>query len=339
MKKTMKLATVGLLLGAVVLASACGNQASTSTGGSNAAEAPKKEAVKFPTKPIELVVPYAAGGGTDLVGRAIAEALKPILGQDVVVVNKTGGSGAVGTNEVAQAKGDGYKMVMATREIVSNPLLGLAPFKTTDFKFIGNLNRDPAMIVVSSKSKYKTLEDLINDIKANPGKLNFASSSTPSLYGIPFAEAAKLDYVTIPFQGTAQAVVEVLGGRAEFGIYNPGEVKSQIESGDLRPLAVMNAKRLEGFFKDVPTVKEKGINVDWAGTYRGIAVPKSTPDEIVKILEEAVGKAVKDQKFVDFMNKQNLFIDYLNAAEFQEMIKKDTVALDAIVQVVNKQKK
>lgn len=336
MKKTMKLGSAGLLLGVTVLASACGNQSAGSTD-ANSGSAPK-EAVKFPTKPIELIVPYAAGGGTDLVGRAIAEALKPILGQDVVVVNKTGGSGAVGTNEVAQAKGDGYKMVMATREIVSNPLLGLAPFKTTDFKFVGNLNRDPALIVVSSKSKYKTFEDLVNDIKANPGKLNFASSSTPSLYGIPFAEAAKLDYVTIPFQGTAQAVVEVLGGRAEFGIYNPGEVKSQIESGDLLPLAVMNDKRLEGFFKDVPTVKEKGIDVDWAGTYRGIAVPDDTPDEIVKVLEEAVGKAVQDQKFVDFMNKQNLFIDYLNAAEFQEMIKKDTVALDAIVQVVNKQK-
>lgn len=314
---------MAVLLLMSVITSGCSNK-SSSVGA--------KQKSFYPTKPIELIVPFAAGGGTDLVARALAESMKTDLGQDVVVINKTGGSGSVGMNEVVQSKADGYKLTMATREIVSLPLLKLAPFETSDFKFIGNMNRDPALLVVSSKSKYKTFKDLIEDIKANPGKIKFASSSTPSLYGIPFAQAADLNFVTVPFQGSAQAVVEVLGGRAEFGLYGPGEVTAQLESGELRPLAIMAEDRLDGTLKDVPTMKEKGVNVDWAGTYRGLAVPKETPDDVVKILEDALEKAVKDQKFIDFMNKQNLFIDYLNSDDFEAMIEKDVNVLDQFLQ-------
>ncbi|MDQ0218147.1 tripartite tricarboxylate transporter substrate binding protein [Peribacillus cavernae] len=331
-KKSLKIAMVGLFL-LSLFTSGCASQTNSTNAKQN-----EKASVKFPTKPIELIVPFAAGGGTDLVARALAESMKSELGKDVVVINKTGGSGAVGMNEGLHSKADGYTLTMATREIVSLPLLELAPFKTTDFKFIGNMNRDPALLVVSTKSKYKKFEDLVDDIKANPGKLKFASSSTPSLYGIPFAQAANLKFATIPFQGTAQAVVEVLGGRAEFGLYGPGEVTAQIKSGDLRPLAIMAEERLEGDLKDIPTMKEKGVNVGWAGTYRGLAVPGDTPDEVVNVLEDAVEKAVNDQKFIDFMAKQNLFIDYLNAADFEAMIEKDITALDPIVQAANEQK-
>lgn len=332
MKKSLKLIWVGLFLMCIFVAG-CTNQASSN---SNDAKS-EKSSGNYPTKPIELIVPFAAGGGTDLVARALAESLKSELGQDVVVINKIGGSGAVGMNEGLHSKPDGYKITMATREVVSLPLLELAPFKTTDFKYVSNVNRDPALLVVAKDSKYKTIEDLIEDIKANPGKIKFASAAAPSIYGIPFVEAAQLDFVTVPFQGAAQAVVEVLGGRAEFGLYNPGEVIAQIESGDLRPLAIMDEKRLEGQLKDIPTMKEKGIDVGWAGTFRGIAVPEQTPDEVVKVLEDAIGKAVKDEKFIDFMEKQNLFIDYLNAADYESMIEEDMTDMDSIVQAAEKQ--
>ncbi|MDQ0218148.1 tripartite tricarboxylate transporter substrate binding protein [Peribacillus cavernae] len=330
MKNSLKFVIAGLMIMSL-FASGCANQSnSNSTGASQNSE-------KYPTKPIELIVPFAAGGGTDLVARALAESMKTELGKDVVVINKTGGSGAVGMNEGLHSKADGYKLTMATREIVSLPLLELAPFKTSEFTFVGNVNRDPAVLVVSSKSKFKTFEDLVADIEAKPGKLKFASAAAPSIYGIPFAQAANLDFITVPFQGAAQAVIEVLGERAEFGLYNPGEVTAQIKSGDLRPLAIMAEDRLEGDLKDVPTMKEKGINVGWAGTFRGLAVPDNTPDEVVKILEDTIGKAVKDQKFIDFMAKQNLFIDYLNAGDFEAMVEKDMKAMDPIVQAAKKQ--
>jgi tripartite-type tricarboxylate transporter receptor subunit TctC len=208
MKKWVALVLVSLL--AVSLAiTGCSKQAT------------KKEEVKYPTKPIELIVPFAAGGGTDAVGRAFAEALKGVLGQDVVVVNKTGGGGAVGMAEGLKAKPDGYTLTMVTREIVSLPLQGQAPFKTFDFKLIANVNTDPTVIVVSSTSKYKTIEDLLADLKANPGKLNFAASVTPNFYALQFIQAAGVDFVTVPFTGAAPAITEVLGGRADFGIYGP----------------------------------------------------------------------------------------------------------------------
>ncbi|MBP1153617.1 MULTISPECIES: tripartite tricarboxylate transporter substrate binding protein [unclassified Paenibacillus] len=339
MKKISTIIATGSLLLTTLLASGCANQTASSNSAEPKANDKKEEktTVNYPTKPIEIIVPFAAGGGTDIMWRALAESMKTVLGQDVVIVNKTGGSGAVGMNEGLHAKPDGYKLTAANREIAALPVLGMAPFKTFDFKFVGKINTDPAMVVVSSKSKYQTFDDLVADIKANPGKLNFASSSTPSYYSIPFAEAANLDFVTIPFQGTGQAVVEVLGGRAEFGIYGIGEVKNHIESGGLRPLALMADKRAEGYFKDVPTMKEKGIDV-LAHAYRGLAAPGGTPDEIITILEDALAKAAKDPKFIEFMNKQNLFIDYQSGEDFKKMLEEDLEVLEMVAEVVKRQK-
>ncbi|MDF2674948.1 MAG: transporter, partial [Clostridiales bacterium] len=209
------------------------SSASTKTQTSAQPSAEKSTPVKYPTKPIELIVPFAAGGGTDAVGRALAESLKTILKQEVVVVNKTGGGGSVGMAEGLNAKPDGYTLTLFTREVASLPLQGQAPFKTMDFKFISNVNIDPVVIVVSSKSKYQTIEDLFNDIKANPSKLNFAAAAVPNFYGIHITQALGLKFVTVPFNGAAPAITEVLGGRADFGIYSPSEVKAQIESGNL----------------------------------------------------------------------------------------------------------
>jgi len=293
-----------------------------------------KQQAKYPTKPIELIVPYAAGGGTDAVGRALAEALKGALKQDVVVVNKTGGAGAVGMNEGLHAKADGYVLTMFTREVAMLPALGQAPFKPLDFKYVGNVNVDPQLVVVSANSQYKTIEQLVAAMKENPGKVIYAASSAPNFYAIQFSQTVGVNFKTVPFQGAAPSLTEILGGRADFGIYNPGEVKSQIESGKLIPLAVMAEKRFEGL-KDVPTFKEKGMNVV-CGTYRGIAVPPQTPAEVVKVLEEALAKAVKDPKFVEFMNKAQLGIEYKNSADTKLMIEADMKVLAAAVEAINK---
>ena len=234
MRKTVSLVLIGLLVISLVAAAGCGK----------ADDAKKTQAPKYPTKPIELIVPYAAGGGTDAVGRALAEALKGALKQDVVVLNKTGGAGAVGMNEGLHAKPDGYTITMVTREVAILPLLGQAPFKTMDFRYISNINVDPELVVVSTNSPYKTVEDLIKAMKAAPGKLKYAAASVPNFYAIQFSLAADVQFITVPFQGAAPAMTEVLGGRADFGIYNPGEVKAQIEAGKLRPLAIMAEKTL-----------------------------------------------------------------------------------------------
>lgn len=289
---------------------------------------------KYPSKAIQLIVPYAAGGGTDAVGRVLAESLKTILKQDVVVVNKIGGAGAVGMNEGLRAKPDGYTITMVTREVAILPLLGQAPFKTLDFKFIGNVNVDPEVVVVSPDSPYKTIEDLIAAMKATPGKLKFAAASAPNFYGIQFSQEAGVSFITVPFQGAAPAMTEILGGRSDFGIYNPSEIKAQVEAGKLRPLAVMAEKRVDGI-KDMPTFKERGLNI-LCGTYRGIAVPPQTPDDVAKVLQDAVAQAVKEPKFVDFMNKSFLGIEYKNPADFKAMVEADMKVLKPVADSINK---
>lgn len=289
---------------------------------------------QYPAKAIQLIVPYAAGGGTDAVGRVLAESLKNVLRQDVVVVNKTGGAGAVGMNEGLRSKPDGYTLTMVTREVSILPMLGQAPFKTLDFRYVGNVNADPEVVVVSPDSPYKTIEDLIAAMKANPGKLKFAAASAPNFYGIQFSQQAGVSFVTVPFQGAAPAMTEILGGRSDFGIYNPGEIKAQIEAGKLRALAVMADKRVEGL-KDVPTFKERGFNI-LCGTYRGIAVPPQTPEPVVKLLEDAVAKAVTDPKFIDFMTKSYLGIDYRSSADFKKLVEADMQVLQPVVESINK---
>ncbi|MBS4192334.1 tripartite tricarboxylate transporter substrate binding protein [Bacillus sp. FJAT-49705] len=281
----------------------------------------KKERSDYPNKPISIIVPFAAGGGTDAVGRVLAETLKEELNQDVVVVNKDGGSGALGMNEGLNAKADGYTLTMVTREVVTLPLLGTAPFKTEDFRYISNVNYDPAVFVVSADSEINTIEDLLNTMKENPGKLKFGASAVPNTYSSQFALATDVEFQTIPYQGAAPAITEILSGGVDFGLYSPGEVKAHIEGGNLKALAVMAEDRFSGFH-DVPTLIEKGINVT-SGTYRGIAVPPDTPDEIVNTLEKALKKAVNSDKFVDFMNSSFLGIDYRGPEEFKEMIDND----------------
>jgi tripartite-type tricarboxylate transporter receptor subunit TctC len=329
MKKSL-VVFVSMLLSILLIVTGCSSQQQTSeqTAGK------EKNADTYPDKPIEIIVPFAPGGGTDAVGRALAESLKKTLKQDVVVVNKTGGSGAVGMQEGLSAKADGYKLTVVTREVTSLPILKLAPFNTLDFKFVGSVNKDPGVLVVKGDSKYKTLEDFLTALKDSKGKMKFAASAVPNYYGIQLAQEAQSEFITVPFQGAAPAIIEILGGRVDFGLYNPGEIKAQLESGDLRALAVMSDERFSGL-KDVPTFTEKGLNIV-SETYRGIAVPKDTPENVVKVLEEAIAKAKEDSAFTGFMEKSFLGQEYLDSEGFKALIEKDIELLKPLLENIEK---
>ncbi|WP_026702966.1 Bug family tripartite tricarboxylate transporter substrate binding protein [Salibacterium aidingense] len=344
MKKVMGLLTVlFLLLGATACADNTGNEETGGdngeTGGSEGqdsngeSEADAETNSDYPEEPIEIIVPFAAGGGTDSVARVLSESLAPILDEEITVVNREGGSGANGMNEGLNAEPDGHTLTLVTREVVSLPLQGTAPFEPMDFKYVANVNEDPAVLVVSGKSDYESVDDLIKALQDNPGEMNFAASTVPNYYGIQFSENTDVEFNTVPYQGASPAITEILGGGADFGIYNPGEVKSQVESGDLRPLAVMADERFSGF-EDVPTFEEEGYAIE-SGTYRGVAVPPETPDSIVATLEGAIQEAVETEEFQDFMEESFLGIGYYNSEEFKEMIQADEETLKPIIEIAN----
>ncbi|CAM3798363.1 Bug family tripartite tricarboxylate transporter substrate binding protein [Parendozoicomonas haliclonae] len=287
-------------------------------------------AADYPARNIRMIVPFGAGGGTDSVARALAEYTEPHLGQPIAIMNRTGGAGAVGMTAGANSRADGYTITMITREIVSLPKLGLMQVDSEAFKMVRLVNFDPALVTVKADSPYKTMGDIIEKAKANPGSVKFASTAKPNFYALAIERNQDVTFNQIPFNGAAEASTAVMGGHVEFTITGPGEVKSQVESGQLRPLAVMAEKRLASM-PEVPTMKELGFDVV-SGTWRGIAVPKKTPDEIVAKLESAIGKAVADKDFVAFMEKGNFFIEDKSAAEFTKFIGEDTKSLMPIIE-------
>ena len=286
----------------------------------------------FPEKQIELIVPFAAGGGTDAVGRAYADALKNHLPEPMGVVNKTGGGGAIGMSEGVNAKPDGYKVTMVTVELAILPNLGLAAFKSDDLKPVAQLNADPAAVTVRADSPWNTLEEFIEYAKANPEKVRIGNAGSGSIWHLAAAALGDLTgakFSHIPFEGGAPAVTALLGSHIEAVTVSPAEVSAQVNAGTLRILGVMADERLETI-KDVPTLKEENIDLS-IGTWRGIAVPKDTPEEVVDILKEASRKAAEEKSFTDVLGKMNLGLKYQDAAEFSKLITNDSKRFEELI--------
>jgi len=286
-------------------------------------------AADYPAKNIRLVVPFGAGGGTDAVGRTLANSAKDILGKNISVMNRTGGAGAVGMSFGAQQRADGYTLTVVTREIASLPQMGLMQHSADDFKLIRMVNLDPAVVLVSKDSPYNTINDLIKEAKANPGKVKFASTAAPNFYLMSLEKDQGIKLNAIPYNGASEAIPAVLGGHTAVTMVTPGEAIAQLRSGQLKALGVMSEKRID-FIPEVPTLKEQGVDVV-TGTWRGIGAPKDTPDAIIETLGKAFDQAMASAEFKSFMQKGAMTIHNLNAQEFTDFVKKDTEELGKLI--------
>lgn len=286
-------------------------------------------AADYPAKNIRLVVPFSAGGGTDSVGRTLANSAKDILGKNISVMNKTGGGGAVGMSYGALQRADGYTLTVVTREIASLPQMGLMQHSADDFKLIRMVNLDPAVVLVAADSPYNTINDLIKDAKANPGKVKFASTAAPNFYLMTLELDQGIRMNAIPYNGSSEAIPAVLGHHTAVTMVTPGEAISQLRSGQLKSLGVMSKERIS-FIPDVPTLMEQGVNVT-TGTWRGIGAPKDTPDAVIEVLGKAFDEAMASEDFKAFMAKGAMTIHNLNAQEFTDFVKEDTKALGSLI--------
>ncbi len=278
----------------------------------------------FPKRNISLIVPYSAGGGTDQVARAIAAAAQKIFEKPVTVVNRTGAGGAVGHTAGAKSKPDGYNVTVLTVEVATLPHLGGLQVTYEDFTPIARLNATPSAITVRADSEFNTLEELIQYAKDNPKKLRVGNSGVGAIWHLgaaSFAQELGLELNHVPFDGAAPAVAALLGGHIEVVTVSPPEVQAQVDAGNLKILGVMADERVKGF-EDTPTLKEQGYDVV-VGTWRGLAVPKKTPQDVVDILEKTFLEATKDPEYVEFMTKAGLTMDTLSGKEFKEVVKRD----------------
>ncbi len=290
------------------------------------------QASGYPSRPIELIVPAGAGGGTDVLARAFAEAAKKHLPQPFTVNNRPGASGMIGHGEMINAKPDGYKLAVVFAEIVIVPHLGLSKLSYEDFAPIAQLNADPAAITVKADSPWKTVEEFIAASRAKPGDLKMGNSGNGSIWHLAHAaleDKVGVKFNPIPFGGAAPAVLALMGGHVDAVAVSPGEVATHVQSGKLRTLAVMADKRLKGF-DNVPTLKERGIDLS-LGTWRGLAAPKGTPADVLAVLSDATRKSAEEPVLKDALERLSMGYAYADADTFRANMKRDNELFKVLV--------
>lgn len=275
---------------------------------------------KYPSRPITFICPWGAGGGTDRVARMLAVLLEKDLGQPVTVVNRTGGGGAVGHTAGATAAPDGYNITIITIELIMMHWMGLAKITHSDYKPVGLVNVDPAGVNVKADAPWRNVKELLDHAKANPGKLKATGTGKGGIWDLARAgmlKAAGIPVDAIPWvpsEGAAPGLQELVAGGIQVVTCSLPEARSMIEAKKARALAIMADKRAE-IFPDVPTLKEQGVNFVM-GTWRGVGVPKDTPDDIVKVLEKSLEKVVASAEFKDFMQKNGFGILWKPSTEY-----------------------
>lgn len=298
----------------------------------------EREEATYPTKAVSVVVPWAAGGGTDRVARFWADEYQRELGRPFVVVNRTGGGGAVGHSAGAQAAPDGYTITMITFELGTMHHMGLTDVSYADYDYILQMNLDPAGVMVRKDAPWQTLDQLLDDIRRNPGQRTFSGTAVGGVWDlarIGMLREAGIDPATttwVPSQGAAPAIVELLGGHVDVITCSLPEAQAQLESGDIRALAVMGDER-HPVFGDAPTLKELGI--DWAvGAWRAFALPKGTPQNVRQILVDTGMRIAESAAFVDFMERNGFGIAIRSGDEFARFIAEEDETWGEIIREV-----
>jgi tripartite-type tricarboxylate transporter receptor subunit TctC len=254
----------------------------------------------------------------------VADQLQRRLGQPVVVVNRTGGSGAAGHHAGAVAAPDGYTLTMATFELSTMHWMGISDLTYTNFTPLLQLNGDAAAIIVRSDAPWKTIPEFVERIRSNPGTLKMSGTSTGGAWDLAragFLIAAGLpvnSVLWIPTQGSAPSLVELLGGHIDAVCCSVPEAASQIEAGQLRVLGVMADERLSEF-PDIPTVRETGIDWEAIG-WRGVAMPKGADTALVELLQRHLRDVVGSPEFKDFMRKNGFAIAQRDTEDFREFL-------------------
>jgi tripartite-type tricarboxylate transporter receptor subunit TctC len=282
------------------------------------------QAADFPTKEVQIIIPWAAGGATDLIFRALAATSGKYLGKPVVVVNKPGGGGAVGYTEGMKAAPDGYTLTAAVTPMTILPHQVTTAFTYKNFEPILNVVSDPSMFLIRSDAPWKSLKEFLDYAKQNPEMITVGNSGAGGgvhLVALAFEKAAGVKFNHIPFSGGGPSVTALLGGHVNAVSVSPPEGIPQVQAGKLKIIALFAEKRL-AMFPDVPTVKEQGINFAM-GMWRGLAAPKGTPPDIIKKLHNAFKQGMDDPVLKKNAADMAVNLDYLGPEAFGKLIAGD----------------
>ena len=292
----------------------------------------------FPDKPVRLVVPFAPGGGTDLIARTLGAGMSAELGQQVIIDNKPGAGTIIGTDAVAKSAPDGYTLVIASFAHAVNPsLVPKLPFSTDKaFTPITLIGRGPNVLVVRADSPYKSVAEIVAAAKANPGKLTFASQgngTSAHLAGEMFMNLAKVQMVHVPYRGAGPAITDLLGGQVDMIFGTAAAVSNMVDQGKLRALGVTTSEP-SAAFKGVPTIAATvpGYAVEsWYGLY----APAGTPADAIQKLNAAAKKAARQPEFSKKVEQEGLAVIASDPAELDRYVKAEEARWRKIVKENN----
>jgi tripartite-type tricarboxylate transporter receptor subunit TctC len=296
-------------------------------------------AQNYPARPITLIVPWGAGGGTDATARIIGSLMEKELGQPVNVVNRTGGSGVVGHAAIASAPPDGYTIGLATVEIGMMHWQGLTDLTGASYTPIGLVNADPASINVRADAPYKTVQDLLAAIKANPGKFKASGTGQGGIWHLAIAgllRDQKIDPAAVPWvpsNGAAPGLQDMVAGGIEIAPVSLPEARALIDAGKVKSLAIMNDKP-SALYPNVPTLKST-IGSDWTmAAWRGIVAPKGIPADVRNKLAASVQKVANSKEYQDFMAGRGFGVIYAGPDDFGRFMAKSDAELGATMKAV-----
>lgn len=301
------------------------------TAAAEATEASEAEgdlvaAADYPTKPLTMIIPYGAGGTTDTWGRKLAVLLEKYLGQSITVTNQGGASGSIGSQFVKDQPSDGYTLLVCAETMGTYRTMNICDLGYDDFTVISPLVGDPKVLVVGKDSKYNTLEELLEDIKANPGKITMSHSGPGGSghnQGLVLKELG-YEVAMTSFDSGNDALLGVIGGQVDFTNPNISTLGGYIESGDVKALAVFSSERMEAY-PDIPafteTVPEAESYLNIPYTLLSFVVNKDTPQEVVDVLKAATEKVFADPEWTEFVKANAadpVFEKYTDDASIQE---------------------
>lgn len=293
----------------------------------------------YPDRTVRIIVPFAPGGGTDLIARSIGTGMSQTLGQSVIVENKPGGGTIIGTDAVAKSPADGYTLLIATFAHAVNPSLQPKLPYATDKAFapVILVGRSPNILVVKPDSPYKSVKDLIAAAKAAPGKLNFASQgngTSAHLAGELFKNLAKVDLTHVPYRGAGPAITDLLGGQVDMMFATAAAVTPFLQSGKLRAIGVTTTQRSPAY-PNVPTIAESGVSGYAAESWYGLYAPAGTPPDVIGKLNAAVKKAVESDTFRKRAQDEGLIISAGDPAALSNYVRAEETRWTKIVKENN----
>jgi tripartite-type tricarboxylate transporter receptor subunit TctC len=286
---------------------------------------PPARAQSWPSRTITLIIPFAAGGSNDVVGRAIGKKLTEAWGQPVVIENRPGAGALIGTEAVAKAQPDGYTLLLVSPTFTIGPAIRKhMPFDTVrDFTPVAFIGRSPLLVTASNKVAAKSAKELFAFAKSNPGQLTYASAGLGSINQIAtelIALAAGVKLTHVPYKGGAPAVNDLAGGHVDIFVTSLPQVLSLAKSGQVKALAVTSKKR-SALFPDVPTLAEAGVSDAELGTWWGVVGPAGLPTDIVNALNTEIGKMLSSPELIEFLANEGAEAEAMTPKQFADMMR------------------